>query len=717
MLKLAHVPDHERTPRAAGAGSAGVPRLQHLYYAFLSYSHKDQMMVDWLHRELERFRVPRVLAGQLTPNGVIPKRLTPIFRDRHELAAADDLGEEIREALAASRYLIVLCSPDAARSRWVNAEIETFKRTRPDGCVLAAIVGGDPFASDVAGRENEECFPPALREKYDRRGRPTGKRAEPLAADLRESGDGKRTGFLKLVAGMLEVGLDDLVQRDTTQRHRRLAYATAASIAGMAITSSLAVAALQARDAARDQRREAEGLVAFMVGDLKDKLEPIGRLDALDGVGSRVLAYYSKQDTSELTDAALIQRARALSLTAQVAYLRGDYDGASRLYREAMAGTGEAVSRDPEDAKRLFDHAQNVFWVGELARARGQTDRAITAYSEYKRLADRLVEIEPDNLKWRMEALYGVENLGISLYNKRRFPEAARQFESALRPMESLASVDLGNRTYQKELSTVFAWLADAQRAQGNLGAAVRLRERQISLLNGVIASGVTDVEFRQHLVPAHQALGILLMSQGQSRRGLDELRLAVDEADRLVPIEPDNKLWKGLAANAKLELAKALHSLGRNDEAARQTGAACSIVARLGAARPVSSRQTACLTLRSRLALESGANAVALALAQQALASAQAERSEDPVKDRHRVAAAFRLRGDVRQQMGDREQARIDWSSALASIPPGVPETTFEMDEHATILERLGRAAEAGRMVSKLNSKGYQRPAKLKGG
>ena len=63
-----------------------------------------------------------------------------------------------------------------------------------------------------------------------------------------------------------------------------------------------------------DQRREAEGLVGFMLGDLKDKLEPIGRLDALDAVGSRALDYYQRQDRGALSDEALAQRARALTL-------------------------------------------------------------------------------------------------------------------------------------------------------------------------------------------------------------------------------------------------------------------------------------------------------------------------------------------------------------------------------------------------------------------
>src|SRR5947208_923447 len=80
-----------------------IMRLHTRYYAFLSYSHKDKELADWLHRELERFRVPRALRGRLTANGVVPKRLTPIFRDEHDLAAAGDLGGEIKATLAVSQ--------------------------------------------------------------------------------------------------------------------------------------------------------------------------------------------------------------------------------------------------------------------------------------------------------------------------------------------------------------------------------------------------------------------------------------------------------------------------------------------------------------------------------------------------------------------------------------------------------------------------------------
>ena len=92
MPKVARLPANDGAPDHEGTAAPRWPRFRHRFFAFLSYSHKDKEIADWLHDELEEFRVPHGLAGRLTETGVIPKRLRPIFRDRHELAAADDLG-------------------------------------------------------------------------------------------------------------------------------------------------------------------------------------------------------------------------------------------------------------------------------------------------------------------------------------------------------------------------------------------------------------------------------------------------------------------------------------------------------------------------------------------------------------------------------------------------------------------------------------------------
>ena len=697
----------------APAGEAGRLRLapDHHYFAFLSYSHQHGELADWLHSELESFRVPASLAGRLTSTGVVPKRLTPIFRDRHELAASDDLGEEINEALEASRCLIVLCSPAAAKSKWTNAEIETFKKMHPDGCIIAAVIAGEPLASDIPGREDEECFPPALVAKYDRRGRPTGKKIEPLAADLREGKGGRRVGFLKVVAGILGVGLDDLVQRDHLRRQRRLATITGASLLGMFLALALAVTAIQARDAARDQRREAEGLVSFMLGDLKEKLEPIGKLDALDGVGSKVLAYYSKQDTSDLSDAALIQRSRALGLMAKVAQARGHASEASALYRQALAGTEEALRRAPDDPERLYEHAQNVFYLGDLARLRGDFAPAEAAYREYKRLADQMVAIDPDNLRWRMEVAYANENLGIALFDERRYPEAAAQFESGIRPIESGAAIDSGNAVYQRELANLLGWLANAKAAAGDLGSAIAVRQRSIAYLDPIIA-GSGDVRLREKLFVAHQALGILLAGRGDVEGAVRELRTAVATIDSLTGIEPENKLWKRYAAASRLELGRTLLGAGRAGEAAAAANAGCGLVAAIQGADRNAGKwrklQTDCLTIRGRLALQNGSAGEATALAREAVAVAR-QGTGDPTSDPFVLGGANRLLGDALNRGGNSSAAQAAWTAGLSALPANVAEQPWETHEREQLLKRLGRDAEARPLAAKLRAIGYR--------
>ena len=714
MVRLARLPGFDRDPEGETPPLRRARRLRTRFYAFLSYSHKDKETADWLHNELERFRVPGALAGKLTANGVVPKRLSPVFRDQQDLAAGDDLAEEIQGALAASQFLVVLCSPTAAKSRWTNLEIESFKRTRPEGCVLAAVLSGEPFASDIPGREEEECFPPALRFKYDRRGHRTAKRAEPLAADFREGGDGKRLAFLKLVAGMLGVGLDELVQRETTRRNRRLGMLAAASLAGMAVTSTLAITAIQARDAARDQRREAEGLIGFMLGDLKDKLEPIGRLDALDGVGSRVLAYYQHQDKGSLTDDSLAQRSRALTLIGEIAQSRGDLDGALNRYQEALAGTAEALRRHPNDPQRLFDHAQNVFWVGYIARDRGQIAEAAARFRQYQRLAQTMVALAPDKKEYRLEEVYANTNLGTVLMDEHRYREAAETYQSSLPIAEALASGEPGNIDYQKQVTQNLAWLADAREYGGDQDGALANRDRELTLLGALEQIDPRDMDVQREEMTAHRALGRLLASRGDGRGGLREAEAAAGIADRLIHVEPDNAEWLQAISLAQFDLADLQLSMKDTAAAAATTRSGCDIVDRLllrdkSVASWKALQRVSCLNLRSRLAIAGGNSSEALMLAQQGVAAA---RTSPNASDRALLGFTMMTAGgNALAASGQHDEARRWWTAALHSIPAGAELRPTEQAQLAAIKLRLGDSDGARQITSALRATGYRHP------
>jgi hypothetical protein len=188
------------------------------YWAFISYSHADAKWGDWLHAALETYRVPSRLVRNATPEGSVPRRIFPVFRDREELASSASLGENIENALRLSRALVVICSPRAAASRWVNEEIKLYKSMGREDRVFCLIVDGEPNATAESGLL--ECFPATLREP-----------AEPIAADARENKDGKGNALLKLIAGIVGVPYDELRQRER-QRQVRQRIKFAAILAG-----------------------------------------------------------------------------------------------------------------------------------------------------------------------------------------------------------------------------------------------------------------------------------------------------------------------------------------------------------------------------------------------------------------------------------------------------------------------------------------------------
>jgi tetratricopeptide (TPR) repeat protein len=396
----------------------------------------------------------------------------------------------------------------------------------------------------------------------------------------------------------------------------------------------------------------------------------------------------------------------------QVAFARGNLAVASRLYQEALAGTAEAMRRNPGDPQLLFDDAQNIFWIGEVARHRGEINRAETAYREYKRLADRMVVLDPDNLKWRMEVLYANENLAIALKAKRRFAEAGQLFGGALGLMQSISAIQPANLDYKRELANLLGWYADSQSALGKLDIAIAARRRQIAYVEQLLAGGNDDAGLRARLMPAHEGLGILLTARGKTDEGIVQLRLALAQSKALLAIDPTNNEWRDVGTNAQLKLAESLLAVGKADEAAQETSAACSVADALRAHDPNVSRwqmlQTDCLSMRARLALASGATPQALALAGQAVQAARLERSGDPVGDAYTVAGAYRLLGDVRQRAGDSGGARTAWAQGLAQLPPNAAERPSEMFERGELLRRLGRAQEAAPLAARLNAIGY---------
>jgi tetratricopeptide (TPR) repeat protein len=301
---------------------------------------------------------------------VLGEKLLPVYQDREEMITSSDLAATVRAALADSATLIVICSPNAAQSRWVNEEIRTYRALGREKFIHYLIVGGEPHASHKPGFDPAfECFPAALFETDS---------FDPVAADVRPGSDGKQAAKLRLLAGMMSVGYDDLRQREAARQQRRLVGIAAASLASLVFTSGLAIFALvqrseaiEQRDLARQKTMTAERTVdfvksMFIVADPSEaKGETITAREILDR-GARQISASLKNEP--------VVKAELTTTLGEVYGSLGLFQQSDRLIRQ---GLGIAQSSRAASGRQLVALGESQSRLGDFNGAIATFNRAL----------------------------------------------------------------------------------------------------------------------------------------------------------------------------------------------------------------------------------------------------------------------------------------------------------------------------------------------------
>ena len=524
------------------------------YVAFISYSHKDAAIGRWLHRKLEGYRLPTRLVGTQGEDGEVPARLIPIFRDRDELPAAGDLSERVRAALAVSRNLIVVCSPNSAASPWVAKEIATFRELHPGRPIFTAIVEGEPG----------QCFSPALLDGG----------TEPLAADLRKQGDGRRLGMLKLVAGLAGVGLDALVQRDAARRIRRVGYFTATAVVATLAMALLTAFALDARAEAQRQRGEAEGMVEFMLTDLRKELKDVASLRVLTAANRRALEYYQRQDPDGLPAESLERRARIFHAMGEDYIHLDKLDRAAARFADAALTTRRLLDEEPDDPERIFTHSQSEFWVARIDHKRKNYGPARQGYERYKELVEKLVAINSRNREWRKELGYAHGSLcAVAIDGRMNADFALRACTASVQNMK-LAAQGLRDPAMVAALAVQYAWLADLYRDRGEAAKAWQLRIIQERMLAKLVQDDPDNLDFKETWLNNQFSMAELEIARGERSAARMRLLPALVQVNALTRADPANATWASRKKRILDNLAKAEGpAKGQNERRSSRSG------------------------------------------------------------------------------------------------------------------------------------------------
>jgi hypothetical protein len=211
------------------------------YDAFISYTtasnsrgfSPDAAIARKLARALESYRFPASLKRKY--GKTIPKRLSRVFLDGDEMRASPDLRDELLKALRKSKTLIVICSPRARHSRWVNEEINIFKQVCGHDKIFPLLIEGKPKADP---EDTASAFPDPLME---------GKK-EPGAANLCKNPF--KMEKLRLLAAIVDCNYDDLYQRHKERALRRgIVLSAGVAILSILIATSSVLTVINAKRA------------------------------------------------------------------------------------------------------------------------------------------------------------------------------------------------------------------------------------------------------------------------------------------------------------------------------------------------------------------------------------------------------------------------------------------------------------------------------------
>ena len=194
------------------------------YFAFISYNAKDTEWGKKLQKKLEHYKLPSTLCSE---HGWERKPIKPVFFAPTDIQPGG-LSNELQERLKASQHLIVICSPNSAKSEWVGKEIEFFYNLGRTNNIHFFIVEGTPHSCNP----ETECFNPVI----DKLGLP-----EILGANIHEKiyrrpWLNKERAYVQLISKLLGVEFDAIWQRHKRQLIRK---ALAWSLGSIAVLATL----------------------------------------------------------------------------------------------------------------------------------------------------------------------------------------------------------------------------------------------------------------------------------------------------------------------------------------------------------------------------------------------------------------------------------------------------------------------------------------------
>jgi eukaryotic-like serine/threonine-protein kinase len=503
-------------------------------------------------------------------------------------------------------------------------------------------------------------------------------------------------------------------------RRRRLRVAAVAAsfvvlLAVLAVVSWLAVEAEQARREAERRREQAEGLIAFMLDDLRPRLEAVGRLDLLKAVSDRALSYFEEVPEEQLTEKELAGRVETVLEIGVVRRDQGDLPAALDAFRRAGEMGANLLARNPDNQEWQVILIEAHSWAGQVFFEQGKPAEALAEWQRTLELARAQVEQRPDDVVGLNLLALAHHNVGTALEVRGDTEEALRSYRESLAMKRRMVATRPDALNLQEELAATLAWVSSVLERQGDLAAALAERRAHLEIYERLAKREPDSASRRAELANAQGFTAGLLATMGNlpAARKLYEAGLATYE--ELSVRDPDNAIWQRWLCAFHSSLGRLAGEEGNPQLAVESLRTALAISEGLVSKDPTNTDwrdQRATTHSRMTAALAEIDPQAAREEARTALSQLREILEGEPDDATLGLVAETEiLLGRIEAELGNPGEARAAWERALAVLDAAPrPRTSWRLlDPEARALLALGRSAEARPVVERLHRMGYR--------
>lgn len=354
-------------------------------------------------------------------------------------------------------------------------------------------------------------------------------------------------------------------------RRRWAGFGFGLLLIGLMVAVKYTIDVTRARDRARVARTEAEfrrdlaeGLVVFLVEDLREQLEGVNRTDLLAGVGTKVVEYFEAVPPEQLSKLEREVRARAFYQLGQVHFSMGDLTQAYAHFQSSKVYGEELVSGQEADPERLFDLAQAQFYLGYVHYERRELESARSFFEAYLASARQGLVLDPGDRRWSLEERYALSTLGSLLREEGDLPGAQTQFLKLSEAWERQCSGTEVSDTDLEEWADALSLAASVASALDQTEKSVEGYLREIEVRDRLKTE---SMEARHRRAIAHNNLAGLLYVTGTIHAAVEHSRRAGVLLGRLVEHDPQNTLWLRSLGAQSSSLGRLLIAMGEQPE------------------------------------------------------------------------------------------------------------------------------------------------------